>query len=481
MPEIPLMDPNDPINTPLNEKEQRIIGKLDNTPGLILVHGTGTGKTRSSIQVAKALNSPTEVVLPPALRSNYEKELMRWRGRIPNDLNIVSQAKLALGDNSADGQLGPNKTLIVDESQKMKTPGSNILEALKHIQARKKLLLSATPINNHPGEIAPLINLAAGKNVLPEDKTEFFNRFVSQKPVSPGLFAGFLGARPGTVPSLKEDPALTNAIKRYVDYQPGSNVGFPGLKEEVVKVPLTQQQQQLYKGMMGQLPFWLRYKVKRGLPPNKQELEKLRAFMTGPRQVANSTYGYATAERDLVAPKVEKAFNYLKEQLATNPNYKGVVYSNFVRSGLTPYKDLLTKHQIPFGEFTGQISKSLRDKMIRDYNANKLRALLISPAGAEGLDLKGTRLLQILEPHFNLEKEKQVIGRGRRYMSHAALPPQEQNMLVQRYLSEPQTSIIDKLMGVGQTQGVDEYIRRMALQKDQLNQQLMNMIAKHGQ
>jgi SNF2 family DNA or RNA helicase len=126
------------------------------------------------------------------------------------------------------------------------------------------------------------------------------------------------------------------------------------------------------------------------------------------------------------------------------------------------------------------MDQGLRSQMVKDYNANKLRALLISSAGAEGLDLKGTRLLQILEPHFNKEKEKQIVGRAIRYQSHAGLPPDEQNVLIQRYLSQPKGSWIDRMLGRPTVRGTDEYISDLADRKEKLNQQLLDQIARYG-
>ncbi len=65
---------------PLNDKEQRVYNKLQHVPGLVLAHGLGTGKTRTSIQVANHLNQPTDVVVPAALQANYKKEMDKWLG-----------------------------------------------------------------------------------------------------------------------------------------------------------------------------------------------------------------------------------------------------------------------------------------------------------------------------------------------------------------------------------------------------------------
>ena len=87
----------------------------------------------------------------------------------------------------------------------------------------------------------------------------------------------------------------------------------------------------------------------------------------------------------------------------------------------------------------------------------------------------------ILNPNWNIAKEKQVEGRGARYLSHAALPPDKQNMLVQRYLATPKASFMDRMLGYGKVNGVDEYIHNMALEKDRLNNEIVKLLTPEEQ
>jgi superfamily II DNA/RNA helicase len=90
----------------------------------------------------------------------------------------------------------------------------------------------------------------------------------------------------------------------------------------------------------------------------------------------------------------------------------------------------LDKVNIPWTEITGSTSLAHRKIAVQNFNSGKITILFISAAGAEGLDLKNTRRVIILEPHWNDERIKQVIGRAARFKSHANLPPQEQNVTV---------------------------------------------------
>lgn len=458
----------------LNEKEQRVFNKLQNTPGLVLAHGLGTGKTRTSIQMANQLGMPTEVVVPAALQDNYKKELNKWLGQVPEGVNIESQQAVARRGLSEDQGL-----LVVDEAHRARDATSRLLNALKQTQAQKRLLLTATPVYNHPVDIAPLINLAANKKVLPETRPEFEQKYIGNKEVKPNLFARLMGVESGQESVLQNTNELKKVFGKYVDYEAGNkSEGFPTSSEEIVKVPMGTKQQEVYDTIMNKAPLWMRWKVRAGLPPNKKEMRSLQAFLTGPRQASNSNIDFVTSPNSVESPKAQQAAQYLLEQIQKNPQYKGVVYSNYLNSGLTPYKKYLEQNNIPYGEFSGSIPAEQRDQMVRDYNADKIKALLISSAGAEGLDLKGTRLLQILEPHFNREKEKQIIGRAIRYQSHAALPEDQRNVLIQRYLAQPRGGMLNRLMGNETVRGTDEYISDLADKKERLNRQVIDLIAQ---
>jgi superfamily II DNA/RNA helicase len=178
-----------------------------------------------------------------------------------------------------------------------------------------------------------------------------------------------------------------------------------------------------------------------------------------------------------ISPKVQTAIKRLTESMEKNPEHRAIVYSNFLDAGISPYEAALKKRNIPYGKFTGEVSKSERDRIVQDYNAGKLKALLLSSAGGEGLDLKGTRQIQILDPHWNKEKLEQVIARGIRYKSHADLPEDQRHVNVEQYVSVlPSPSTLGKLVGMKRPGGTDEYLRTLSDEKDRLNQQMRELL-----
>ena len=63
-----------------------------------------------------------------------------------------------------------------------------------------------------------------------------------------------------------------------------------------------------------------------------------------------------------------------------------------------------------------------------NINGEKIKVVMISQAGSEGIDLKNIRQVHILEPWYNMNRIEQIIGRARRNCSHKELPLEERNV-----------------------------------------------------
>ena len=68
-----------------------------------------------------------------------------------------------------------------------------------------------------------------------------------------------------------------------------------------------------------------------------------------------------------------------------------------------------------------------------NLNGNKVKIILISKAGSEGIDLKFIRQVHILEPWYNMNRIEQTIGRGVRNFSHKDLPFEKRNVEIFMY------------------------------------------------
>lgn len=91
-----------------------------------------------------------------------------------------------------------------------------------------------------------------------------------------------------------------------------------------------------------------------------------------------------------------------------------------------------------------------------NINGDKVKVIIISQAGSEGLDFKFLRQVHILEPWYNLSRIEQIIGRAVRNCSHKDLSLEERNVQIFLYGSELVDNIIEP---------ADLYVYRLAEQK----------------
>lgn len=466
---------------PLQPHQQRVIDRIQqkDQPGLVVAHGLGSGKTRTAIEAQKALNMPSDVVVPSALQANYKKEQKKWMEGKHQDAHVQSMQNI-----TRKHQAPKRKLMVVDEAHRARETNTQTFKNLANNEAEKRLLLTGSPFYNRPSDIAPLVNIASGAPLLPNDPARFNQKYVQQRKVSPGFLNRLRGIKPGVVeelnPHRKEE--LSGILNKWVDYHPSSKEDFPEVNREDVRVPMDPKQLDVYDTMLKKAPPWVSAKIRSRLPPNKRESQQLNAFLSASRQVSNSTAPFQEGVKKVYEPKIDEAFRRLQENFAANPHSKAVVYSNYLGAGINPYAQRLKDANIPYGEFTGEMGKSQRDELVRNYNENKIRTLLLSSAGGEGLDLQGTRLIQTLEPHWNDEKLKQVEGRGIRYKSHAALPPEERNVAVQRFLATRRpTGMLERMHLKKPGGSVDEYLADRARDKEQLIQQFRALLEEKAQ
>ena len=74
-----------------------------------------------------------------------------------------------------------------------------------------------------------------------------------------------------------------------------------------------------------------------------------------------------------------------------------------------------------------------KDGNIVDISGQKIKVVLISQAGSEGLDFKAIRQVHIMEPWYNINRIEQIIGRAVRNFSHKDLPFYKRNVQIFLY------------------------------------------------
>lgn len=90
-----------------------------------------------------------------------------------------------------------------------------------------------------------------------------------------------------------------------------------------------------------------------------------------------------------------------------------------------------------------------------NINGEKVKVIIVSRAGSEGLDFQNIRQTHILDPWYNLNRQDQIIGRAVRNFSHCALPYKNRNVSIFLYGTRLPIP----------TEAVDMYIYRLAEEK----------------
>jgi len=80
------------------------------------------------------------------------------------------------------------------------------------------------------------------------------------------------------------------------------------------------------------------------------------------------------------------------------------------------------------------IAAKLREKSSNNDLGEIIKVLMITSAGSEGINLRNTRYVHIMEPYWHPVRVEQVIGRARRICSHQSLPKELQTVEVFVYI-----------------------------------------------
>ena len=117
-----------------------------------------------------------------------------------------------------------------------------------------------------------------------------------------------------------------------------------------------------------------------------------------------------------------------------------------------------------------------------------IKILMITASGAEGINLKNTRYVHIVEPYWNMVRVDQVVGRARRICSHEELPPELRTVKVFLYLSvfseqqKTDKNYVDLMnsdvsrFNENQPVTTDETLYEISLKKENISKQILNVV-----
>jgi hypothetical protein len=273
-------------------------------------------------------------------------------------------------------------------------------------------------------------------------------------------------------PSTRDDVVHTGTIKRYVYTGEVPNVG--GIDTGEISTSMTffvdkimknmTQKASLDRGMtlkelradMGE-DVWkkLLHKVR------KHAMKDVRRNVT--RKIETVNIGWVTGGAlsqpgvSLLSDVYSRKFTAVILNIVNNWNAKHMVFSFFkTKAGVNLLHALLSHCGIRSVIYSGDISDKRRRSILKEFNAennrhgDKIKAILVTDAGAEGINLLETQHVHVLESSRGL-KVQQAIGRVVRYRSHMVegrrpMKDNEKVVHVWRYwtVSGPEPFIIPK-------------------------------------
>ena len=131
--------------------------------------------------------------------------------------------------------------------------------------------------------------------------------------------------------------------------------------------------------------------------------------------------------------------------------------------------------------FIGDETKENRAKLLALFNDRRnlygeyISVVIGSSASSEGINLKGVTTVFILEPHWNMNRIEQAIGRAYRYDSHSDLKPEERR--IDAYILKCKFTKEQKEK-YGEQETTDENVYGVARKKKTLETKFMSYLSQ---
>ena len=386
--------------------------------GGVLADDMGLGKTLQTLahilgeKQAGRLHAPALIVMPTSLIPNWQDEAARFTPQLrvlalhgakrrglfaamaEHDLVLTTYALLPRDLKTLAAQ--PWQLLILDEAQNIKNPRSKAALAAGQLQARQRLCLSGTPLENHLGELWSLFHF---------------------------LMPGWLGDakqfnRDYRVPIEKHGDLhrlahLNGRIKPFVLRRNKEQVAteLPPKTEITHWVELTAAQRDRYETLRLAMDKKVRGEIARqGLARSQivilEALLRLRQACCDLRLLGDDEQTLKSSD----SGKLTALLEMLEELFAEGRRV--LLFSQFT-SMLNLIEVELQARQIPYAKLTG--STTDRRTPVQAFQSGALPIFLISlKAGGSGLNLTAADTVIHFDPWWNPAAEAQASDRAYR-------------------------------------------------------------------
>ena len=362
----------------------------------LLADEMGLGKTMQAIIAGRLLwrarlIDQILVVCPKQLISNWQEEFRKWwpqasqsimvagrdrqwflRMGTPNVIikmiNYESLAKEAVWLKTQQFSHG---LVIIDEAQRIKSPGAKQSQAVKALKGQRRWALTGTPVENKPGDLVSIFDF-----------------------VRPGLLE-------------HDDPDyLRKQIGPYMLRRRAEEV-LPELPEKIeldIELELSGKHTENYRKMEEEGVLELRAKG------DSITVTHVFALITKLRQICN--FDPVTGE----SVKLDRLRDDLEE--VVDSGRKALVFSQFVSNeyGLRRVAKQLKEANFGAVELHGQVPPRDRDAAILDFKQNPAKNVLLLnfAVGGVGLNLQAANYVFLFDRWWNPAVEDQAIKRAHR-------------------------------------------------------------------
>jgi hypothetical protein len=467
--------------------------------GLLVNHYMGTGKTYLGIGFAQSFpDRPVIILAPKFLESHWMNQLIEYGVYNPKRFMFVSydDAPNKLGKLDVT-----NHILLADEVHNlikhMRSPNADAnaryIEVYTNLRKAYKIMgLTGTPIYGDESDIAYMINFVSGQDLMPFNQEAFRLEYTSVLPARQyfrgyltesnfvgfistfflgnylsaifGLPGAFIGAGAGfLIPvatnwwlnlntfklrklDVEKMRPVMNKYVSYFKFDESQFMDFPAQDFTVEEVPYNRQQYSFFLHLVeGDLPADQLQRLLKNESVQRDDNyilinstnihEQLYSAIGAGRDIGN--FEFTDSQGKLIEPP---KFVRILEQLNKHDE-QTVLYSNYFETGILAFRDFLVRqgYQKRFAIIKPDLHMNEVNDIVTSYNKGDIQLLLLHPDITEGISLKGTQYLHILEPMLNSTVLEQVIGRSRRFQSHTHLPKDKQKVTVRMWQSTSST------------------------------------------
>ncbi|QDU80275.1 RNA polymerase-associated protein RapA [Polystyrenella longa] len=349
---------------------------------------------------------PSLIVVPKSLMFNWKSEALRFTP----DLKVMEYAGLdreplleefenfdlvltTYGTTRRDVMKLRERQfsyIVLDEAQTIKNPGSQVAKAVRLLNAKHRIALSGTPIENHLGDLWSIF--------------EFLN------PGMLGRSSLFKAVSSGTG-NEQTKMVLAKGLRPFILRRTKQEVAseLPEKIEQTIYCEMDKEQNDLYDELRDHYRDSLLGMIaEQGISKSKmhvlEALLRLRQAACHPGLLNKSHRARASAKLKVLIPQLE--------ELAAE-GHKALVFSQFT-SMLSIVKDHLDKQNIKYEYLDGKTRK--REECVNRFQEDPdCPVFLISlKAGGLGLNLTAAEYVFLLDPWWNPAVEAQAIDRAHR-------------------------------------------------------------------